>query len=130
MALESPRTTLIVAGGTGGHMYPGIATARALLQLGEGPAWEVVFAVRRGDMGKELLEREGFRVMELPGQGFPRRLSLKTFTFPFLLTTGFLKALSLLDRLKPAVVVGMGGYLSFPVLTAARLKKIPTLIHE
>ena len=119
---------VIVAGGTGGHLYPGIAAARALVKLGTG--WEAVFIVRKGDLGKALLEREGFRVFELSGQGWPRRVSLKMFTFPYKVIAGLCEAWVVLGRLKPQGVMGMGGYLSFPVLISACLRRIPTLIHE
>lgn len=128
------RLALIVAAGTGGHLYPGIAMARSILKQGQqmanDPGWDVIFAVRQGDMGKMLLEREGFQVVEFSGQGWPRRISLKTFAFPFKVVAGFCQAWSFLDKRNPRIVAGMGGYLSFGVLVAARLKGIPTLIHE
>lgn len=133
MGESASRFVLMVASGTGGHLYPGIATARALVKgrtSAGNPVWEVVFVVRRGDMGKDLLLREGFRVIEISGQGWPRHLSLKTVSFPFVLISGFMQAWSLLGRLKPDAVIGMGGYLSFPVLLAARLRRISTMIHE
>jgi UDP-N-acetylglucosamine--N-acetylmuramyl-(pentapeptide) pyrophosphoryl-undecaprenol N-acetylglucosamine transferase len=122
------KTILIVAAGTGGHLYPGMALARAIRI--QDPEARVVFAVRRGDMGRKLLEREKFEVREFSGQGFPRSFSWKLFTFPFSLCAGFLEARSVLRELKPQVVVGMGGYLSFPLLLAARRAGIRTLIHE
>ncbi len=122
------KTIVIVAGGTGGHLYPGIATARALVAQSAG--WDPVFIVRKGDLGKALLEREKFKVFELPGQGWPRRLSKKMLTFPFSVLSGFSQARQLLKDLKPKAVMGMGGYLSFPVLLAAKLQGVPTLIHE
>lgn len=122
------RLAFIVAGGTGGHLYPGISVARAIKQSGSD--WDVLFVVRKGDLGREILQREGLAVAELPGQGFPRRVSIAAFQFPFKLAAGFFQSFTLLKEKKPAVVVGMGGYLSFPVLLAARLKGIPTLIHE
>jgi UDP-N-acetylglucosamine--N-acetylmuramyl-(pentapeptide) pyrophosphoryl-undecaprenol N-acetylglucosamine transferase len=111
-----------------------MAVARSLMAAG-GPApergpWEVVFAVAKGDMGRTLLEREGFKVLELSGQGLPRRPSLKLLTFPIKLLAGFRQARSMLEVIKPAMVIGMGGYLSFSVLLAARLQDIPILIHE
>lgn len=121
------KTVLFVAGGTGGHMYPAIAAARAIKRK---PDWDVVFAVRKGDLGEDLLKREGFRVIELPGQGLPRRLSPKLLTFPFKLAAGFWGAGSAVKALGPAQVVGMGGYLSFPVLTVAKLQGHRTMIHE
>ena len=61
---------LIVAGGTGGHLYPGIALARAL------SGQEIIFVVRRGDMGRDILQQEGFAFREIAGQGLPRAFSL------------------------------------------------------
>ena len=78
MGLSNANCVLIVAAGTGGHLYPGIATARAILShqrnlhtqqaLASGVAsqneqWEIVFAVRKGDLGREILAREGFAVL-------------------------------------------------------------------
>jgi UDP-N-acetylglucosamine--N-acetylmuramyl-(pentapeptide) pyrophosphoryl-undecaprenol N-acetylglucosamine transferase len=126
-------TALLVAGGTGGHLYPGIAIARALVKGNTEKGsltWDAVFAVRLGDIGKSLLEREGFPVVELPGQGMPRAFSMKFFTFPFKVVAGFVQAWKALSRLQPRVVIGMGGYLSFPVLVAARLQGRRTMIHE
>ncbi len=114
----------IAAGGTGGHLYPGIALGQALVHH------EVVFLVRRGDLGKPILEKSGFKVREISGQGFPRKISLKIFTFPFKFVMGILEALFFLISQKPDRVVGMGGYLSVPVVIMAKLLGIPTLLHE
>jgi UDP-N-acetylglucosamine--N-acetylmuramyl-(pentapeptide) pyrophosphoryl-undecaprenol N-acetylglucosamine transferase len=121
------KTAVVVAGGTGGHLYPGIATARAIVSEG---TWEAVFIVRKGDMGKALLQREGFKVFEIPGQGWPRKFSRQMLKFPWVQLTGFKEAWSVLGQLKPQVIIGMGGYLSFPVILAARLRRIPALVHE
>jgi UDP-N-acetylglucosamine--N-acetylmuramyl-(pentapeptide) pyrophosphoryl-undecaprenol N-acetylglucosamine transferase len=125
MAEKNVNIVVFVAGGTGGHLYPGIAIARALPS-----SWKALFIVRKGDRGKELLQREGFLVTELPGQGWPRRLSIRMASFPFVVAAGFIKAWIVLGNVKPHVIVGMGGYLSFPVLLAGRLRRIPTMIHE
>jgi len=127
-AIPPPAVALIVAGGTGGHLYPGIAVARAL--RGRSPSWEVIFAVRRGDLGKTVLEQEGFRVQEIAGQGMPRAVHLRALAFPWNFLRSWAEAENAVRRLAPQVVIGMGGYLSFPVLLAARRRKIPTLIHE
>src|SRR5882724_2807981 len=115
---------LIVAGGTGGHLYPGIAVARAL------QGHEVLFCVRRGDMGRDILSQEGFPVEEIAGQGLPRALSFKIVTFPFHLARGFREAGALLARYRPDAILAMGGYLSVPVVLAVRKIKIPVLLHE
>jgi len=115
---------LIVAGGTGGHLYPGIALARAL------SGHEVIFVVRRGDLGKEILQKEGFAFREMAGQGLPRSLSVRAFAFPFNFIRSWVEARALLRDLRPDRVVGMGGYLSFPVILSARILGIRTLLHE
>ncbi len=115
---------LIVAGGTGGHLYPGIALARALV------GHEVIFAVRRGDLGREILVKEGFAVEEMTGQGLPRALSIRIFTFPFKFLWGWIESAWLLKRIHPDQLVGMGGYLSVPLVMTAHLLGIKTLLHE
>ncbi len=115
---------VIVAGGTGGHLYPGLALARAL------KGHEILFVVRRGDLGREILQKEGFTVREIYGQGLPRSLSLRIFSFPFQFMGGWMEGWSLLRTFRPDWVVGMGGYLSFPVIVTARLLGIKTLLHE
>jgi UDP-N-acetylglucosamine--N-acetylmuramyl-(pentapeptide) pyrophosphoryl-undecaprenol N-acetylglucosamine transferase len=133
MSVQGSAKILIVAGGTGGHLYPGIAIGRALRTsaVPEGfESWDVRFVVRRGDLGKLVLEREGFSVLEIEGQGLPRSFSLRWFSFPFKLLMGWIQAFRLLCEETPQAVIGMGGYLSFPVLATARLRGIFTLIHE
>lgn len=132
---EAPRPPRIsiVAGGTGGHLYPGIAVAQALWKMPEmttGLRPQIRFVVRRGDLGREILRREGFDVVEIAGQGFPRRLGAAAFQFPLAFYRSWRQASDLLTRERPDFVLGMGGYLSFPVLTMAALRGIPTLIHE
>ena len=121
----SQKLALIAAGGTGGHMFPAEALSRTLIARG----WRVVLASdSRGD---------------LYAQNFPceERLSLEAATFKkgdligaataaFRIAAGVLQAMRVLDRLKPAVVVGFGGYPAFPALAAARLKGVPIIIHE
>ena len=118
---------LFVAAGTGGHLYPALATAKTLVAAGN---WDVTFAVRRKDMGKTLLEREGFSVIELSGQGMPRSFTWKWLTFPFKVLWGFWRAYFELKRLNPVVVVGWGGYLSFSVLLIAKVQRRRAMIHE
>lgn len=115
---------MIVAGGTGGHLYPGIALARSLT------AHEVLFIVRRGDLGRDILQKEGIAVQEIEGQGLPRSLSLRWFTFPFKFIKGWGEARNALQQFKPDRVVGMGGYLSFSVILNAHFMGIRTMLHE
>lgn len=115
---------VIVAGGTGGHLYPGVALARALI------GHAVTFVVRRADLGREILAREGFSVKEVTGAGLPRRLSLSVLIFPFKFVLGILETAHFLLTHRPDVIVGMGGYLSVPVVVLGWLLGIRTLLHE
>jgi UDP-N-acetylglucosamine--N-acetylmuramyl-(pentapeptide) pyrophosphoryl-undecaprenol N-acetylglucosamine transferase len=124
---------VIVAGGTGGHLYPGIAVARELRRMAseKDPALsDVRFIVRRGDLGKTVLQQEGFAVHEIEGQGLPRSFNRRLLTFPFKFAQSCLQAFRLLKELKPDAVLGMGGYLTFPVMASASTQKIFRMIHE
>jgi len=124
--MNSLDTIIIAAGGTGGHLYPGIALARELRQRGK----NIVVIVRRNDAGREILEKEGISYAEIPVAGMPRKPSLHVFSFAYLLVRSFFAAGSLLARLRPKAVIGMGGYISFPVVVMGWWKGIPTVIHE
>lgn len=120
------RTIVIAAGGTGGHLYPGIALAQELSARGVRP----VFAVRENDVCRPIVTADGCSCEAIPARGMPRRLSPAVFSFLYAQARGLFAARALLRRLRPAAVVGMGGYISFPVIAAARLMGIPTMIHE
>jgi len=117
---------VIAAGGTGGPLYPGIALAKELKKEG----YEPVFFVRQNDIGKEILDKEGFRYNEISAMGFPRGLSFKLFAFPFVMLKGFGSAFRLLKTIHPLAVAGMGSYVSFPAVICAKILKIPCIIHE
>ncbi|MGA2090353.1 MAG: undecaprenyldiphospho-muramoylpentapeptide beta-N-acetylglucosaminyltransferase [Endomicrobiales bacterium] len=117
---------VIAAGGTGGHLYPGIALARELMLRGCQP----IFIVTENEMCRTILIEEKFDFVEIPARGMPRRFSLGLVPFLYYLVRSFLAARVLIGRIRPAAVVGMGGYISFPVIVAATVSRIPTLIHE
>lgn len=120
------KTVIIAAGGTGGHLYPGIALAAVLRQRGCDP----VFFVRTNDACREILDHEGLPWREIPATSLPRAISFKLFSFPFRQVSSLIMASRLIDELRPVSVVGMGGYISFPAVLAGRIKGIPTIIHE
>ncbi len=119
--------TLIVltAGGTGGHMFPADALANAL--IGEGCRVALVTDRRGGAYGETLqkIDTHKLRAGQVTGRGpIARLLGLADIAL------GTLQARALLKRLKPAVVVGFGGYASFPAMIAAGWLGIPTALHE
>jgi UDP-N-acetylglucosamine--N-acetylmuramyl-(pentapeptide) pyrophosphoryl-undecaprenol N-acetylglucosamine transferase len=116
---------LIAAGGTGGHFYPGISLAKTLRQKG----WEALFIVRQDDPAKKTLEAEGFPYAEIPLQGMPR--SLRGWgRFAFGLAASLRLSFNIVSDFNPDLIAGMGGYLSFPAILAATLKRKPRLVHE
>lgn len=119
---------LITGGGTGGHIYPGLAVAEALQVVAEDV--EVRFAGTRRGLESVLVPRAGFKFHRIPASGV-RGLGGKArvmFVINFFL--GLFATMLLFLRWRPAVVLGTGGYVSGPVLMAARLLKVPCCVQE
>jgi UDP-N-acetylglucosamine--N-acetylmuramyl-(pentapeptide) pyrophosphoryl-undecaprenol N-acetylglucosamine transferase len=119
---------LIAGGGTGGHLYPGIALAREVQR--RDPAAEVSFVGTAAGIEARVIPHEGFaldviRVAGLKGKSVGARL--RGFG---LLPLSALDAWRVLSRRQPSVVVGVGGYSSGPVLALAALRRYPTLVLE
>ena len=122
------RKVIISGGGTGGHIFPAIAIARALLN--EMPAMDILFVGAEGKMEMEKVPAAGFEIVGLPIAGWQRRISATNLRVGYNLVRSLTKARKLLTRFGPDAVVGTGGYASGPVLYMASRKKIPTLIQE
>lgn len=119
---------IISGGGTGGHIFPAIAIGHAIkAQL---PEAEILFVGAEGKMEMEKVPEAGFEIVGLPVAGFQRRLTAKNLLFPFKLLLSMLKALGVVNRFKPDVAVGVGGYASGPVLKAANWKGVKTVVQE
>jgi UDP-N-acetylglucosamine--N-acetylmuramyl-(pentapeptide) pyrophosphoryl-undecaprenol N-acetylglucosamine transferase len=117
---------LVMAGGTGGHIYPGIAVADALRARG----WSVAWMGNADGMEGRIVPAKGYelawiRFGALRGKGLLRMLML-----PLNLLRGFAQALAAIRRVKPDVVLGMGGYVTFPGGMMAVLSGRPVVIHE
>jgi UDP-N-acetylglucosamine--N-acetylmuramyl-(pentapeptide) pyrophosphoryl-undecaprenol N-acetylglucosamine transferase len=119
------RRVLIAAGGTGGHFYPGLVAALELRTRG----WEPLLIVKKNDPAKERLEQAGLAFLEVDLVGMPRKIpGLISFAAKLF---GSLRMLSRVARdFKPELVLGMGGYLTFPVAYAAWRRGIPIALHE
>jgi UDP-N-acetylglucosamine--N-acetylmuramyl-(pentapeptide) pyrophosphoryl-undecaprenol N-acetylglucosamine transferase len=123
-----PIRVIIAGGGTGGHIFPAVAIGHALQRLH--PGLELLFVGAEGKMEMEKVPQEGFRIIGLPIAGFNRSHLWKNITLPFKLIKSALIARKVILDFRPNVVVGVGGYASFPVLNAAQGLGIPTLIQE
>ena len=119
---------MISGGGTGGHIFPAISIAQALEKKLEHT--DILFVGAKGKMEMQKVPNAGYKIVGLWISGIQRKLTIQNFTFPFKIFSSLLKSLYLIIKFKPDVVVGVGGYASGPLLYAATLKKIPTLIQE
>ncbi len=123
---------IISGGGTGGHIYPGIAIADALKEIN--PEIEILFVGAEGKMEMEKVPKAGYRVIGLPIRGLQRSFSpsniLENLKFPVRLFGSLSQARNVIKEFKPDVVVGTGGYASGAVLQVASAMNIPTLIQE
>ncbi|WP_128547925.1 undecaprenyldiphospho-muramoylpentapeptide beta-N-acetylglucosaminyltransferase [Larkinella soli] len=119
---------IISGGGTGGHIYPAIAIANELKTID--PSIDVLFVGAEGKMEMEKVPRAGYRIVGLPVVGIKRKLTVENLAFPLKLGRSLVRARQIVRDFAPDVAVGVGGYASGPVLMAASLKNIPTLIQE
>ncbi|MBI4364538.1 MAG: undecaprenyldiphospho-muramoylpentapeptide beta-N-acetylglucosaminyltransferase [Candidatus Latescibacteria bacterium] len=119
---------LIAAGGTGGHLYPGIAIAEEWMR--SHPDSQVLFVGTSRGPEAAAVERAGFSMRAIAARGFPRRPGLAMVGA----AVGFFAALAQSFRLvvdfKPHIVVGTGSYVSAPVVIIARLFGLPTIVQE
>ncbi len=122
----SPRCALIMAGGTGGHIFPGLAVAEALRDAG----WRVHWLGAPDSMESELVPPRGF-AFEAVQFGGVRGKGLKTLALlPFKLLRAFWQSLQVVRRVQPDVVLGLGGYITFPGGMMASLLGKPVVLHE
>jgi UDP-N-acetylglucosamine--N-acetylmuramyl-(pentapeptide) pyrophosphoryl-undecaprenol N-acetylglucosamine transferase len=129
VARRSRCFALVAGGGTAGHVLPAIAIARALVDQGRLPQSIHMVGSERGIESK-LVPAAGFPVTLLPGRGIERKLSLQNVRSVFALLRACLVAWRLVGRLRPRVVVSVGGYASVPCALAAVLRRIPIVVAE
>lgn len=119
---------LIAAGGTGGHIFPALAIARNLQKRGQGI--QVEFVGTGEWMEAEWLRAEGFSIHQMKIRGLKGKKMAKLLGSLALLPQAFLRSWSILSQVQPDVTVGVGGYVSGPLLLLSAMRGIPTLIHE
>jgi UDP-N-acetylglucosamine--N-acetylmuramyl-(pentapeptide) pyrophosphoryl-undecaprenol N-acetylglucosamine transferase len=119
---------VIAAGGTGGHILPGIALADEIRAQKSGAS--VVFVGTANGLETKIVPAAGYSLELVDASGFIGKTWTQQFRSLSRLPKGFSESRALLKRLRARAVVGVGGYVTVPVLTAARSLRIPTLIHE
>ena len=120
---------VIAGGGTAGHVLPGLAVARALVERGHA-AGAIRFLGSSRGLEARLVAEAGFAVTLLPGRGLARRLTLANVGAVLGLSWAVVKATSLLARWRPAVVLAVGGYAAVPGVAAAVALRVPLVLHD
>ncbi len=122
----SGRPIMIMAGGTGGHVYPALAVARALMSRSRDVVW---LGTRRG-LEARVVPAAGIDIEWISIRGLRRKGGLAMLLAPVRLSWALMESLRIMFRRRPAVVLGMGGFVSGPGGVAAWLTRRPLLIHE
>jgi UDP-N-acetylglucosamine--N-acetylmuramyl-(pentapeptide) pyrophosphoryl-undecaprenol N-acetylglucosamine transferase len=120
------RTALVMAGGTGGHIFPGLAVAEALRARG----WQVHWLGAPGSMEQQLVPPRGFAFEPVQFGGLRGKGPLTLLLLPLRLARAFMQSIAVLRRVRPQVVVGLGGYISFPGGLMSALLGRPLVLHE
>ena len=123
---------IISGGGTGGHIFPAISIAGKLKEAN--PETEILFVGAEGRMEMEKVPAAGYEIVGLPIAGLQRKLDWDgirhNLLVPFKVTSSLQQAGRIIDRFKPDIAIGVGGYASAPLLWQATRRHLPTLIQE
>ena len=116
----------VMAGGTGGHIFPGLAVAEELVSRGEAVHW---IGSRYG-LEERLVQEKGIPIHFLSVRGLRGKKGVDRIIGPIRLAVSILQAIILILRIRPSVCVGFGGYSAGPGGIAARIMKVPVVVHE
>ena len=126
MSTGARRTALVMAGGTGGHIFPGLAVAEALRERG----WRVHWLGAPGGMEEQLVPPRGFAFEPVRFGGLRGKGPWTVALLPLRLRRAFWQSIGVLRRVRPDVVVGLGGYITFPGGLMSALLGRPLVLHE
>ncbi|HCG67763.1 MAG TPA: undecaprenyldiphospho-muramoylpentapeptide beta-N-acetylglucosaminyltransferase [Clostridiales bacterium] len=119
---------LMTGGGTGGHVNPAIAIADTIKE--HIPSAEIAFVGTKRGIENKLVPAAGYKLYHVDVRGFRRSLSLANIRAAFLAAVSPIVAIKLVKEFKPDVVIGTGGYVSWPLLVAASKLGVPSAVHE
>jgi len=118
---------VIACGGTGGHLFPGLAVGEVLVQRG----WEVLVIISEKEIDALAIQgRKEFQFEKVQSIGMPAVLSPGIFAFSVRFLRSIAHCRRMFSKFKPDIVLGMGGFTSTPPIMAGKLKGIPTFVHE
>jgi UDP-N-acetylglucosamine--N-acetylmuramyl-(pentapeptide) pyrophosphoryl-undecaprenol N-acetylglucosamine transferase len=122
------RSYIIAGGGTSGHINPALAIAAEIKR--REPDAEIAFCGTARGLESEMVPRAGFKFYEIRARGLPRKLSFDTISAVREILAGRKQCKKLIQQLKPDAVIGTGGYVCSPLISAAAAQKVPALLHE
>ncbi len=122
------KVVVVTGGGTGGHLYPAIAVAQALIR--NDASLEIIFIGRQREKEQNEVERRGIRFIGLPLEGLRRKLTLRNMRALSLALTGFYKCYRLMKGYPNGIVFGVGGYVSAPAMAAGKWLGWKLTMHE
>lgn len=120
------KSIVLTGGGTAGHVNPNIALIPKLQTEG----WDIRYIGSHDGIEKKLIQEVGIPYYGIASGKLRRYMDMKNITDPFKVVKGLFDAFALLRKIKPKLVFSKGGYVSVPVVIAARTLKIPVIIHE
>ncbi|MCX8030239.1 MAG: undecaprenyldiphospho-muramoylpentapeptide beta-N-acetylglucosaminyltransferase [Thermodesulfovibrionales bacterium] len=121
---------LIAGGGTGGHLFPGIALAEELIYKGVSSKKEIVFVGTPYGIEAQIIPRHSYQLRFINASGFVGKSFFNKIKALLNLFLGFFESMKIINEIKPQVVVGIGGYGSIATVLSAKLKGLPTVILE
>lgn len=125
---KEPYRLIISGGGTGGHIFPAVAIANEFRE--RYPDAEILFVGAKGRMEMTRVPEAGYKIIGLWISGLQRSFTISNLMFPVKVIASYLRAMVILKRFKPNVVIGTGGYASGPIMMAATRLGIPTIVQE
>lgn len=125
-SLPSSRHLMVMAGGTGGHVFPAMAVADFLMKKG----WSVTWLATEGGMENRLIANKPYQVAMIRMSGVRGKGLLRKLTAPFQVLKACRQSYRAMRQHRPDVVLGMGGFAAFPGGVVARLLRLPLVIHE
>ena len=126
MSQQPQRTALVMAGGTGGHIFPGLAVAEALRERG----WRVHWLGTPGSMESQLVPPRGFALETIDFSGVRGKGALTLALLPLRLLKAFAQSWRVVRRVRPDVLIGLGGYVTFPGAMMGVLAGKQLVLHE